>query len=59
MGVVTHFAIMPVDGSVAKVAVGIVTAAVVYFGIAALVKDESFLDIKEIVSSKFSRNKEK
>ena len=59
MGVVTHFAIMPVDGSVAKVAVGIVTAAVVYFGIAVLIKDESFLDIKEIVSSKFSRNKEK
>lgn len=55
MGVVTHFAMIPFDGSVAKVAVGIVTAAVVYFGIAAIVKDESFADIKEIVVNKFSR----
>ena len=55
MGVVTHFAMIPFDGSVAKVAVGIVTAAVVYFGIAAIVKDESFADIKGIVVNKFSR----
>jgi len=52
MGVVTHFAMIPFDGSVAKVAVGIVTAAVVYFGIAAIVKDESFMDFKEIILSK-------
>lgn len=52
MGVVTHFAMIPFDGSVAKVAVGIVTAAVVYFGIAAIVKDESFIDFKEIILSK-------
>jgi hypothetical protein len=55
MGIVTHFAIMPFDGNVAKVAVGIVTAAVVYFGIAVLIKDESFLDIKGIIGEKFGR----
>lgn len=59
MGVVTHFAIMPFDGSVAKVAVGIVTAAITYFGIAAVIKDESFADIKEMVVNKFSRKEAK
>lgn len=58
MGAVTHFAITPIDNSLAKVIVGIVVASVFYFVTAGIIRDESFLDIKDILLSKIHKKKQ-
>lgn len=52
MGVVTHFVIMPFDDNLIKVIVGISVATIFYFTVAAIIKDESFTDFKEIILGK-------
>lgn len=56
-GVVTHFAIQPLEGSILKLAVGIAIALVIYVGLSFVTKDESFMDIRNILKDKFSKKK--